>query len=72
MSITVKFTSGEEKVHDGVTAALRDPFFVLYRRVGGKRESGDTFPADHVVWARLPNGEMVLGRGRVKSLSHVV
>jgi hypothetical protein len=64
--ITVKFVSGDEKQFRGDAASLSGPVFVLHRRRGKKLETADTFSADQVVWARLPNGEIILGKGRVK------
>ena len=65
----VKFTSGEEKEYDAAAAAVSGPLFALYKWNPKRRklESADCFPANQVVWARLPNGNMVVGRGRVKS-----
>ena len=64
--ITVKFANGEEKQFRGDAASLSGPVFVLHRRRGKKLETAKAFSADHVVWARLRNGELVLGKGRVK------
>ncbi|MDP2997764.1 MAG: hypothetical protein Q8N47_09765 [Bryobacterales bacterium] len=68
MGIIVKFVSGEEREYDGDAAALCSPVFVLYKynRKRRKLESGQTFLADEVVLARLANGSIVLGEGRVK------
>jgi hypothetical protein len=65
--ITVKFVNGDEKQFRGDAASLSGPVFVLHRRRGKKLETADAFSADQVVWARLPNGELILGKGRVKS-----
>ena len=64
--ITVKFANGEEKQFRGDAASLSGPVFVLHRRRGKKLQTAKAFSADYVVWARLPNGELVLGKGRVK------
>jgi hypothetical protein len=60
---TVKFTTGEEKEFDADAAVLSGPLFVLHKWNARRRkpESGACFPADQVVWARLPDGSIVLG-----------
>jgi len=65
----VKFTNGEEKDCDADSAALSGPVFVLYKynRTRRRLESAETLPAEQVAWARLPNGDIVVGRGVVKS-----
>lgn len=67
MAITVKFVSGEEREYDADTASLANygRLFVLHKWKGRKLESANTFRADQVAWARKPNGEIVIGRGRV-------
>ena len=67
MAITVKFVSGEEKKFKCDAAALSGPVFVLQRRRGKKLQTAKAFSADQVVWARLPNGLLVLGKGQVNS-----
>jgi hypothetical protein len=69
MAITVKFASGEERVCEGDAAILSDSVFVIrkYDRQRRKHESVATFPADQVAWARLANGNIVLGKGKVQS-----
>jgi len=64
--ITVKFVNGEEKQFNRESASLVGPVFVLYRRRGRKLETADTFSADQVIWARLPSGEIILGKGKAK------
>ena len=64
--ITVKFTNGDEKRFDRDGAGLSGPVFLLYRRRGRKLETSDAFSADQVVWARLPDGKLVAGKGKVK------
>jgi len=64
--ITVKFASGEERRFNRESAGLLGPVFVLYRRRGKKLETSDTFSADQILWARLPGGEIVLGKGKAK------
>ena len=64
--ITVKFTNGEEKRFDRDGASLSGPVFLLYRLRGKKLKTSDVFSADQVVWARLPDGKLVLGKGKVK------
>jgi len=63
--LTVKFTSGEEKQLD----ADSGPLFVLHKWNPKRRklESGACFPAEQVACARLPNGNIIVGAGRVKS-----
>jgi len=65
----VKFATGEEKEFDADAAVLSGPLFVLHKWNPKRRklESGACFPAEQVAWARLPNGKVVLGTGRVKS-----
>lgn len=64
--ITVKFVNGDEKKFNRDAASLSGPVFVLYRRRGKKLETANAFSADQVVWARLPNGELILGKGKSK------
>lgn len=65
----VRFATGEEKQFDADAAVLSGPLFVLHKWNPKRRklESGSCFPADQVAWARLRNGNIVLGTGRVKS-----
>jgi hypothetical protein len=65
--ITVKFVTGEQKRFNADAASLSGPVFVLQRRRGKRLETAKAFSADQVVWARLPNGEIVAGKGRAKS-----
>ena len=69
MGTTVRFTSGEERQYDADEAVVQDydRLFVLHKwnRRKRKLESGRTFPADQVVWACLPDGRIVVGKGRV-------
>jgi hypothetical protein len=69
MSMLVKFANGEEEQYDADSACLQDwgRLFVLYKLKGGKSKSVNTFPAGQVVWAQSSNGDIVLGRGQVKS-----
>ncbi|MSO20731.1 MAG: hypothetical protein EXQ56_09775 [Acidobacteria bacterium] len=64
--ITVRFANGEEKQFQRDAAALSGPVFVLYRRRRGKLEVSDAFSADQIEWARLPNGDMVMGKALAK------
>jgi hypothetical protein len=64
--ITVKFATGEEKQFNRESASLMGPVFLLYRRRGRKLETSNTFSADQVVWARLPSGEIIFGKGKTK------
>jgi hypothetical protein len=68
-STVVKFVTGEEKEFDADAAVLSGPLFVLHKWNPKRRklESGACFPAEKVAWARLPNGNIVVGRGRVKT-----
>ena len=68
MGVIIKFVSGVERKYEGDAAALSGPVFVLYKynHERGKLESDRTFPADQVVLARLDNGNIVLGEGRIK------
>jgi len=65
----VKFNNGEEKEYDADSAVLSGPLLVFHKRtrLHRKLESFDTFAADQVAWVRLPNGDIVSGRGVVKS-----
>jgi len=63
--ITVKFANGDEKRFDRDGAALSGPVFLLYRRRGKRLETSNAFSADQIVWARLPDGKLVLGKGKV-------
>jgi hypothetical protein len=71
MGVTVKFVRGEERQYHADAAFLEDHerLFVLYKwnKPRRKLESADVFPADQVAWARLPNGNIVLGKGQVRS-----
>jgi hypothetical protein len=67
MPLTVKFTTGQEEHFDAEAAASSGPVFILYKRNGRKLEPANTFPVDQVAWARLNNGNIVLGSGIVKS-----
>jgi hypothetical protein len=64
--ITVKFANGDEKRFNRDAAGLSGPVFLLYRRRGRKLETSDVFSADQIVWARLPTGEVVSGKGKMK------
>ena len=63
----VRFVTGEEKGFNATAAGMECNLFVLYKWNRKRRtlESGPTFQSDKVAWARLPNGELVLGRGSV-------
>jgi hypothetical protein len=66
--LLVKFATGEEKEFDADTAVVSGPLFVLHKWNAKRRklESGACFPAEQVSWARLPNGNVVLGVGRLE------
>jgi hypothetical protein len=66
---TVKFATGEEKEFDADAAVLSGALLALHKWNPKRRklESRSCFPADEVAWARLPNGNIVLGTGRVRS-----
>jgi hypothetical protein len=67
MAITVKFVTGEQRKYNGSVAVVSGPVFLLRKRNKGKLETSKAFPADQIVWARLPNGAMVAGKGKVDS-----
>ena len=71
MGMTVRFASGEKRQYHADAASLEDHerVFVLHKWNARKRklESTETFLADEIAWARLPNGNIVLGKGQVKS-----
>jgi hypothetical protein len=68
MAILVKFMNGEEKEYAADAAGVAGPLFVLsvYDRKRRKLESAQTFPAEGVVWARFPDGRIVIGKGTLE------
>jgi hypothetical protein len=67
MVIKVTFVDGKEESYDADSAVLDGPVSVLYKRVGGRLQSGKTFRATSVAVAEVPNGNIVLGAGKVQS-----
>ena len=67
--VIVTFISGHEREYDADSANVVEHLFVLYKYNPSRRklESKETFPAEQVERARLPNGDIVVGRGGVRS-----
>jgi len=63
--ITVKFVDGRDEQYDADAASIDGPLFVLYKHSGQGLASASALSADEVVMARMPDGGIVLGRGKL-------
>jgi hypothetical protein len=66
MPITVKFVDGREEQHDADAAAIDGPLFVLYKHALRGLASANAFNADEVVMARMPDGGVIFGKGKLR------
>ena len=66
MPITVRLVDGRDEQYDADAADIDGPLFVLYKHSAHGLASATALNANEVVMARMPDGGIVLGKGKLR------